>query len=93
MSERPQLIFPNGITTTQARRLADIGDALVDGGLNVGALVDASVYDFTPAEKCDYCGWEIEAGHCYTCRPVFGYGEGRSPKPGSRALKGERRDG
>ena len=70
--ENPRLIFPNGITTTQARRLADIGDALAPVG--AVALVDANLYDLDPP-RCSCCDRVLEAGHCYACKPVFGYGD------------------
>jgi hypothetical protein len=75
-----------GLTTKQARRLADIGDALQAGGIEVEAFLDP--HDYVLAETCEYCGWTVEAGHCYTCKPVFGYGENRLPRPGSRAENG-----
>jgi hypothetical protein len=68
-----RIVFPRGLTTTQARRLAEIGDALEPIGATV--LIDASLYDLDPA-RCGCCGRVLEGGHCYACKPVCGYGEG-----------------
>ena len=71
----PRLEF-DSLTPQQARRLADIADALVEGGLPVVALVDAHRYEL-PA-RCPDCGRALEAGWCYRCHPVWGYsGAGR----------------
>lgn len=72
-SKSPGLVFPNGLTTTQARRLADIGDALAP--LGATEIVDLSLYDLDPA-RCGCCNRILEGGHCYACDPVMGYGEG-----------------
>lgn len=78
-----RLVFPDGLTTTQAHRLADIGDALAP--LGATELVDLNLYDLDPP-KCECCGRLLEAGHCYACQPVCGYGEGfRCEKCGAHA--------
>jgi hypothetical protein len=55
-------------------RLADIADALEDGGLRVEGFSPLS--DWVVVGRCDMCGCTLEAGACYCCNPVFGYGEG-----------------
>jgi hypothetical protein len=69
-----RLIFPRGLTTKQARRLAEIGDALEPIGAT--EMVDASLYDLSPPARCECCGQVLEGGRCYACKPVWGYGEG-----------------
>ena len=59
------------LTPTQGRRLADIADALTEGGVEVEALVDARRYEEVP--RCDKCSHYLEAGYCYRCDPVNGY--------------------
>ena len=81
-----RLVFPDGITPTQARRLADIADALEPIGAT--ALVDANLYDLDPP-KCECCGRPLEAGHCYACQPVWGYGEGFRCEKCREALAGD----
>lgn len=70
----PDLIFPDGISVKNARRLGEIGDALAAGGIEVEAFVDAKLYDLDPP-RCFDCGCLLEAGACYCCRPLWGYGE------------------
>lgn len=72
MSERPKLVFPHGVTPTHAHRLADITEALEP--LGVEALIDLNLYDLDPPH-CEGCGCLLEAGHCYCCFPVLGYGD------------------
>lgn len=57
----------------QKERLADIADALGAGGLSVAGFSPLSEW-VLPA-MCEGCGCELEAGHCYCCLPVSGYGE------------------
>lgn len=68
-----RIVFPGGLTPNQARRLADIADALQPVGAT--ALVDLAAYDLDPP-RCDCCSRLLEGGHCYACEPVMGYGKG-----------------
>lgn len=60
-------------TAKNAERLADIADALEDGGMEVVGFSPLS--DWILPELCEGCSCELEAGHCYCCLPVGGYGE------------------
>ncbi len=77
-SGRPKLNL-DGVTPKQARRIADIADALAAGGLPV-AEITAPIPDWVKqpdvADVCGGCGEDLEYGHCYRCSPVWGYGEG-----------------
>ncbi len=54
-------------------RLADIADALEEGGLHVESFSPLS--EWVVVGRCDICGCTLEAGHCYCCNPVSGYGD------------------
>jgi hypothetical protein len=71
LAETVRLVFPEGLTTKEARRLADIGEALQP--LGAEALVDARLYDLDEPLRCSRCDAILEAGHCYACVPVWGY--------------------
>lgn len=57
------------------KRLAEIADALepVFGEVTFSPLADWVI----PA-TCEMCGCPLEGGHCYCCKPVWGWGEGRA---------------
>lgn len=73
MSERESPSHDLRRTAKQAERLADIADAAEAGGLEIVGFSPLSAW-VLPA-LCDGCGCELEAGHCYCCLPVGGYGE------------------
>jgi hypothetical protein len=75
----------DGIRVWPGKRLAQIMGALAEDDAVVGFIDPADVT--LVEEKCDYCGWRLEWGHCYTCQPVWSYGEKRMPKPGSKAMR------
>lgn len=64
--------WPRPLPARTMRRLGEIGEAL-EAELGPVELLDPG--EFILAPTCEDCGCLLEGGHCYCCRPVWGYGE------------------